>query len=466
MRKYLIMFLICGVLGFISTLAFNSIILQSSLKGYISLAWTNNLFKLRQELNPENNKTSKDIIVILFDDETNVKMSSFWPYDRKYVAKLIKFLTLAEAKTIILDIVFPIPKPNKVKSDQELIEAVKNAENVYLGSKFIASISNKQHYNNEAIKHAIAFNIKHNNITKDSFRFTHNHQQFETPFKELMDVSKGIGFFNAAKKEDITRKSLLILCDGDNCYPNLGLAYYLGKENIKEMTCYPKQYMQIANLNIPIDSKNRFDINWFGALLTNKNQDPSFFYKSKPAWRLIQSYNDIITTSKKLNMKPEAVLKHWNDETNTYINENLILPVDPNIFKDKIVLIGVSSSGAHDYINTPFGTMPGVFKHAFVLDNLLTKRFIVTLNNNYILLLVIMFCFLTSATVIYASSKDYSALLILPFAYIILFSITCIYAFTFHNININWILPSSSILITFILGIIYYFFAEGKEKKK
>ena len=40
------------------------------------------------------NKASKDIVVVLFDDDTNARMNYFWPYDRKYVAEqYIKFIT-------------------------------------------------------------------------------------------------------------------------------------------------------------------------------------------------------------------------------------------------------------------------------------------------------------------------------------------------------------------------------------
>lgn len=465
-HKFIYMFLICGILGIVSTLAFNSIVLQNALKGYINLAWTNNLFKLRQQYNPAKNMVSNDIVVILFDNDTNARMKTFWPYDRKYVASVLNFLSLAEAKAVVFDIVFPVPLPDKAESDKTLIEAVKNAGNVYLGSRFIYSKSTKLELSNKIKELAIDFKIENKSLDKSLFQFSKKHQLFETSFKELVDVAKGIGFFNAAKKEDITRKSLLILCNGEYCYPNLPMSFFLDEVGTKEVICKPGHHMQIGTIKIPIDANNYFDINWFGAKDAQKESDKKFFYNYKPAWMLIKSYNDILTMSNKLKLSPKEVFKHWENETNQFIVDNLTLTIDPSIFKDKIVFVGVSSSGAHDYINTPFGSMPGVFKHSFVLDNLLTNRFLYTLNDNCILLLVIVLCFLTSLTVIYASSKDFTVLLFLPFIYVLAFSTICIIAFTYYNLNINWIMPSSSIIITFFLGIIYYFFAEGKEKKK
>jgi len=54
--------------------------------------------------------------------------------------------------------------------------------------------------------------------------------------------------------------------------------------------------------------------------------------------------------------------------------------VDPAAFKDKIVFIGLASSGLVDVFSTPFGVdrgnMPGIQLHATMADNLLSNRFI------------------------------------------------------------------------------------------
>ena len=54
--------------------------------------------------------------------------------------------------------------------------------------------------------------------------------------------------------------------------------------------------------------------------------------------------------------------------------------VDPAVFKDKIVFIGLTTSGLVDVFSTPFGVdkgnMPGIQLHATMADNLLSNRFI------------------------------------------------------------------------------------------
>jgi adenylate cyclase len=52
--------------------------------------------------------------------------------------------------------------------------------------------------------------------------------------------------------------------------------------------------------------------------------------------------------------------------------------IDPAIFRDKIVFVGVTASGLYDVFETPFsnGKMPGVQVHAAVADDILSNRFI------------------------------------------------------------------------------------------
>jgi adenylate cyclase len=51
--------------------------------------------------------------------------------------------------------------------------------------------------------------------------------------------------------------------------------------------------------------------------------------------------------------------------------------VDPSVFRDKIVFVGVTAAGLHDVFETPFaqGKMPGIQVHAAVADDILSNRF-------------------------------------------------------------------------------------------
>lgn len=54
-------------------------------------------------------------------------------------------------------------------------------------------------------------------------------------------------------------------------------------------------------------------------------------------------------------------------------------PIDPAVFRDKIVFVGVGAAGLYDVVVTPFsdsGSTPGVFLHAALADDVLSSRFL------------------------------------------------------------------------------------------
>ena len=54
----------------------------------------------------------------------------------------------------------------------------------------------------------------------------------------------------------------------------------------------------------------------------------------------------------------------------------------------------------------------------------------------------------------------------MPLIYVILFSFAAIALFAYYNILIDWAISLSGIIITFLISVIYYFFAEGKDKQQ
>jgi adenylate cyclase len=57
--------------------------------------------------------------------------------------------------------------------------------------------------------------------------------------------------------------------------------------------------------------------------------------------------------------------------------ENLKPKIDPSVFRDKLVFVGLTGSGMLDVFQTPFGgaRMPGIQVHAAVADDILSNRF-------------------------------------------------------------------------------------------
>jgi len=73
-----------------------------------------------------------DDVVIVAIDETSLVQLGRWPWSRQIHAQLINRLIEADAKTVILDIIFAEENPADPSGDRALAQAIKNAGNVVL----------------------------------------------------------------------------------------------------------------------------------------------------------------------------------------------------------------------------------------------------------------------------------------------------------------------------------------------
>ncbi|MEW5821706.1 MAG: adenylate/guanylate cyclase domain-containing protein [Cyanobacteriota bacterium] len=453
-------FLICSTLGIVLALGL-SWFFKVYFNDYINIASINSAFKFRQKYYPEErNKSSNDIVVVLFDDDSNRVLGKFFPYDRKEVAKLINFLSLAGARAVLFDIMFNTK--NKPSSDEELIKSVAQSGRVYLGSKLIHVGEEKVADKGNSIDR-FCVNLKIQNLLnmKNPFLFSSKPYLLETPFKQLAETAKGIGFFTVPSDMIKTRANL-VYCDlKKKCFSSLPFSYYLDYLNEKNIVAYLNKFIEVNNKQIPVDEENYFLVNWFGGI----NDTPGvFIYNSYSVYYSIKSYEEILKLSKKYNLSPKEVFDGWYNDTNELFKDNEEI-YDPDVFKDKIVIVGVSSSGAQDFILTPFGNMPGVFIHAFILDSLLRENFITPVNKIINIIILVLFCLITSFTVLYASSKSNVFYILLPVLYLLLFTFIFLNIFGMYNVLINWTVPTFGIILTYFFTLIFYFFIEGKDKK-
>lgn len=112
-----------------------------------------------------------DDIVILAIDDTSISQIGRWPWDRKEYANILP--KLKSAKVVGIDIVFS--EPSNPKSDEELVNAVKEAGNVVL-----------------------AYEITKFQAGKKSVRAT----EALAPLPELSEASQGVGIINLITDKD------------------------------------------------------------------------------------------------------------------------------------------------------------------------------------------------------------------------------------------------------------------------
>ncbi len=139
--------------------------------------------------------------------------------------------------------------------------------------------------------------------------------------------------------------------------------------------------------------------------------------------------------------------------------------INSSVFKNKIVLIGVTSADFHDEMHVPTShgkPMAGVEIHANIIQTMLLNN---NLHENSHLiqnLIIILILFITTCLFYYLKLLKTIILLIIS---LIAYLFIVIYAFE-KNIILNIIYPILSILISSAVFIIYYYITEEKKKNE
>jgi adenylate cyclase len=138
--------------------------------------------------------------------------------------------------------------------------------------------------------------------------------------------------------------------------------------------------------------------------------------------------------------------------------------IDPKVFKDKIVFVGVTASGLHDVFETPFshGVMPGIQVHAAVADDFLTRRFMRAAPDKVRL-----------ATVFVAGPAIGIMATLLPAWWATGVTVVLVAIFGWVSTRLlaggYWINLTQPVLASSVAlfgGVAYQYFVEGREKRK
>ncbi|MFN7160139.1 MAG: CHASE2 domain-containing protein [Candidatus Gracilibacteria bacterium] len=138
----------------------------------------------------------------------------------------------------------------------------------------------------------------------------------------------------------------------------------------------------------------------------------------------------------------------------------------PELFKNKIVLIGEMNAGLHDEVSAPvsFGTlMPGVELHANAIETMLTNKGLQSVPiyiEFFILLLLSIF-----ASLLFYRMRPWVSgicMVLLMAGYIV----AALWFFNELQIVLNTLFPPLALLLTFITVIIYKYIREERTKNK
>jgi adenylate cyclase len=141
--------------------------------------------------------------------------------------------------------------------------------------------------------------------------------------------------------------------------------------------------------------------------------------------------------------------------------------LDPALFKDKIVFIGLTASGLLDVFGTPLsndqnGSMPGIQLHATMADSVLANRFIRPAPDRSRVLAVVV----TALSIgLLAAFVPFSVAAIASLAILGGFVLYTFAAFK-AGLWVNLVQPVGSGGLALFFGTAYQYFVEGREKRK
>ncbi|MGB9836286.1 MAG: CHASE2 domain-containing protein [Candidatus Saccharicenans sp.] len=280
---------------------------------------------LRLNLWARPEKADKNIVIVLIDqyslDYFSREQQVSWPWPRQLYAALVDYLKKAQARAVFFDLILSESSAYGVEDDRALAEAIRRAGNVFLA----LSLSRKETGYGE---------VSAERLEKFSFvpDFAANLKLPEAasatlPVQVLLDSAAGAG-------------NVLFEPDADGIFRRLPLAI---RYRTLVLPSIPLALARAAG----ISQVDRTRLDSHGAIILNYH-GPSGTYRSYSV---------------------AAIINSW-----AQMEEGKTPQINPEEFRDKIVLVGASAPGLLDLRPSPLSPVcPGVEMQATALDNLIHR---------------------------------------------------------------------------------------------
>jgi adenylate cyclase len=305
----------------------------------------------------------KDIALVEIDEYSlrNLQPNAGrWPWPRMVHANLIEYLRRGKPALIVYDVNFAEPDATSFpfggqtmtgsESDEALVDAVRKAGNVILlaDATFAGESTTQQSWVDPG------YRLESSDVLERRVIFA--------PFAALAAAASSVGHnFLSFDSDGPIRHTVPFVRSGDRAMPSLGLAAALRVSAIKPADVHLNGAVLIAgDREVPLESRE----------LNTQDGARRFL------WGLINFRGPAFLPDLKSRPYP-----HYSFFDLLYSEEQLLADqtpnIDPAVFRDKIVFVGVTAAGLFDAFETPFagGKMPGIQVHAAVADDFLSRRF-------------------------------------------------------------------------------------------
>jgi adenylate cyclase len=415
----------------------------------------------RMRLAADPKSVNQDIVLVEINDLSIRQMQDGfrmrWPWPRVAFGLVIDFLHRGGAKVVAVDVAFtehdqvetyvfddPKDKWSGHQSDGALADWARESGNVVMLADAVY----------EGIAGAAKKDAKPAKWIGSPFHagpLAEPRPLVLAPYQELTDAAAALGHNFLTRDDDgpARRMSPFIVSDGKEL-PSLGVAAALRAGGFKPGDVGPENdTLRVGDLRIPLVKRRIGDheqwsmlINYRApGLIRNASGELERPYPTYEFRQLFASEQEILTGA-----KPR---------------------LDPAVFKDKIVFIGLTASGLLDVFGTPLstsdsGSMPGIQLHASMADSILANRFIRPATNR---------SRLASILIVALSIGLLAAFL--PFTIAAAASLAILGGWTWFTVGafkgglwLNLVQPVAVGALALFFGTAYQYFVEGKEKRK
>jgi adenylate cyclase len=388
----------------------------------IYLAGFLNLFELKafdtysRQFNPSE---SHDKVVMVEVDQQSIdafseQLSINWPWPRQIYAPILEYLSEAEA--VFIDILFTEPSSYGHEDDLIMAGAVENASNVYL-ALFLTNQEKQLDEEDEAFLRRIAL--------EDAIEADINFNSAIPPIGELERAVKGAGNVTISPDEDgVYRKVPLVFQLREHTIPHFIIGHLVEKDLIK-----------IRENKIWLRDK---------ALPLHDNKLLLRFYTNRDPFEVFSAAD---------------ILNYYLQADSSTESE-----VPKSYFKGKYVFIGLTAAGLYDLKPTAVSSVStGVMVHATALDNIINQTYITHVAKGYVIVFILIICFIVSFMVL----KSYSIIINSSLFIVLLVVSVAVPAVMFRNtLYMDITPPAISLIISFVIAAVYSYATEGKKRKE
>ena len=407
-------------------------------------------WRLTRTARPETAR--KDLALVEIDEYSlrNLQPNAGrWPWPRAVHSMLIDYLQRAPAKVIAYDVSFAEADTREgfafgggtasgTESDEAFIDSVKKSGNVIMLSDAT--------YEGEAADGAAV--VPDAGFTLDS-PFVAERKMIFPPFPALADAVAGFGHnLFVLDPDGPLRHTVPFVRVGTRALPSLGLAAALKSVQLDPKTIrVDRNALHLGDTTMPVQQR------------TVRTADGIQAYQ----WGLVDFRGPALLADMKSRPYPSYAFFDL-----LYSEEQILAGekpnVDPSVFKDKIVFVGVTASGLYDVFETPFagGKMPGIQVHAAVADDFLSRRFLAPAPEAVRIATVLGFALAVGLLATTLPAWWASAA---TFAMVVLFGWGATRLFAGGTwVNVTQPVLASSVAL--FGGVAYQYFIEGREKRK